>query len=404
MILSGKVARIHEQEARERYWILRRELEISIDDYSYEFGINDWRYENESEKIDKHIRKLESRLERNAKRNSTELKKRYQGEKRLHAHKNAFKRLLNYYKILLKDKKIITRKLFHLNMLWRDMNFVRTRLLREDFKRHERIPYHLDFCRGEASNLAVSDRPEIKSLMNQAAEEISPVGSSNQNGNEKAARTIVSLMIRLNDIRIKRLSEQLYRKNLYMILLVILLVLSLTIWNLDDKLVPEAIGKSDSKTTSMLNEIEQKKIIAHTQAQKNENQRSIFKKYITPAWMTGENFFLKFIDWMVNNPLVFIYMAGLTGGFFSAMMRFKPLQKLPGDELYIRWYRTTKPFIGAFGAMVLYIFVHANLVDANIVSNEIAEKLLKNPANATGFTFGFITGFSERFILPKIIN
>jgi hypothetical protein len=86
-------------------------------------------------------------------------------------------------------------------------------------------------------------------------------------------------------------------------------------------------------------------------------------------------------------------------------MKFQPLNKLPGDELYIFWYRITKPIIGAFGAMVLYLIIVSpafqESIDA-IVSAKVVDDLIKYPMSATGFAFGFLTGFTERIILPKL--
>jgi dolichol kinase len=108
---------------------------------------------------------------------------------------------------------------------------------------------------------------------------------------------------------------------------------------------------------------------------------------------------------MILNLLIFIFFAGFTGVVFSAMMKFQPLNKLPGLELYIFWYRITKPIIGAFGAMILYVIIVSpafrESIDA-IVSTNIVEDLIQQPKSATGFAFGFLTGFTERIILPKL--
>jgi len=85
-------------------------------------------------------------------------------------------------------------------------------------------------------------------------------------------------------------------------------------------------------------------------------------------------------------------------------MKFKPAESLPGDEAYIRWYVLTKPFIGAFGATILFVIISSKILSTDLINiNKIlAQELISNPVGSEGFTIGFLTGFSERIILPKL--
>jgi hypothetical protein len=117
-------------------------------------------------------------------------------------------------------------------------------------------------------------------------------------------------------------------------------------------------------------------------------------------WCVSKVEFL--LNLIVSTPTIFIFFAGLTGGFFSALMKFKPNKQLPGDELYIRWYRLTKPFIGAFGSMVIFVIITTGLFTMESISEAIQNGIVSNPISGAGFTFGFLTGFTERLILPKM--
>jgi hypothetical protein len=74
-----------------------------------------------------------------------------------------------------------------------------------------------------------------------------------------------------------------------------------------------------------------------------------------------------------NNPLLFVFFCGRIGGFFNAVMRF----------------HSPKPHTG-YGPIV------------NQSINPVFKEIAQNPYGAKGFTFAFLTGFSERIILPDL--
>lgn len=111
-------------------------------------------------------------------------------------------------------------------------------------------------------------------------------------------------------------------------------------------------------------------------------------------------------NWMVYNPLFFTFFAGLIAGFFSAVMGLQTSEIQPGADLYLRWYVLTKPFVGALGAVVLYIIVYADSFSVELPGlqgiGSLTQGLKAAPVGANGFAFGFIMGFSKRITLPKL--
>lgn len=59
--------------------------------------------------------------------------------------------------------------------------------------------------------------------------------------------------------------------------------------------------------------------------------------------------------------LAFIFLGGLTGVFFSVTTRTRPKDFVPGEDAYYMTYILTKPFIGALGAIILYILIQGEL-------------------------------------------
>ncbi|MEJ2169660.1 MAG: hypothetical protein P8X90_29495 [Desulfobacterales bacterium] len=409
-----KVSHIHEQEARERYWILRRDIEIHIETFAAKMNTDFIRYE-EGENISKYIEEREKELKR-----AIVSKFPNKNSKCWEEYKKIV-RPLYYYKILLLDVGYISNRLDHLNMLWRDMNFIRTRMLSEEIIDAERIPYQLDFCRSEATNMDAQSDPEVKSLMNQAAEELNPKDQTKTN-NIKAIRYITSLMVKLNDMRVKKLSEQVYKKSLYMTLLLILLTFSFCIFFLDDFLVSYATRSehnNEVSPSSISTNYNPARTIFSNSIRNNSDLvgAAIYCLKFPNAELHSEIFPINILmfTWnsfvwvvelilglIVSYPTIFIFFAGLTGGFFSALLKTEPVKKAQGDELFLRWYYITKPFIGAFGAMIIYIVVTTGLFNLDFIKGEIVQRLVYHPISGTGFTFAFLTGFTERIILPKL--
>lgn len=96
-----------------------------------------------------------------------------------------------------------------------------------------------------------------------------------------------------------------------------------------------------------------------------------------------------------NNVVFFVFFAGLAGGFFSVVMNVRRRVPTPGDDAYFGLYMLTKPLIGAFGAMIMFLI--GNLVPLTDTGTPLTALTQQG---ATLFGFAFLAGFSERLILP----
>lgn len=389
----GKVSSIHAQEARERYWILRRELEINICNFVSKIEIKNFEIKRDEESADDYIEYRKNIIKNhlitietgnNSKKNSGDRKK----IKCLKETADKLIRLLSYYNILLKDREYITRYENHLNLLWRDMTFIRTRLLTDFIIPNEKLQHHLDFCRIEASKLNVQDDPEIKAYLDSAALELDNYKEpDDEKKNIRSIRSIASVITRLNDIRIKRVHEQLQKKKMYLSVFIILLPLSFFLLYIDNLILMPPPEYMD-KPAEMLKIYTAEEILK-------------FDLWKLPG-LVFRNIFRHVFNLMMCNPLLFIFFAGLLGGFFSAVMRFQTSKSLPGDDAYLKWYVLTKPFVGALGATILFVIAYSGLLKVELINNGMLEQMTFSPVGAVGFTFGFLTGFSERIILPNL--
>jgi hypothetical protein len=396
-IKFGKVARFHEQEAKERYWILRRDIEIRISYCMAELGEPFKKYDkDEDESVEKYIEKLQGKIYKisNNQKQPAVNKKGSKLKNLNPSHDETCKlicKLLYYYKIILIDQHYISRQLSSITLLWRDMNFVRTRMLSEYIIDPEKLPYQLDFCKSEAATIGAQDDQEVKALFAQSAEFLDFENTSTKK-NKRARRSITSLMVILNNMRIQKLTEQVHKKKTYMSLFIILILLSLLLFFMNDHFLSQSYNKELSTARLWFLKI----IDNHS----TETSKIIY--VLIYLYNAGVSFLLSIIETIVRLPTVFIYFAGLTGGFFSAIMKFEPHKRLPGDEIYVFWYRITKPFIGAFGALVIYIIANAAVFELEFIDSEIKNSLIQQPVSSVGFTFGFITGFTERLVLPTV--
>jgi hypothetical protein len=389
--LLGKVSIVHFQEAHERYWILWRDIEAVLHKNAHHiknFKFREIRMEDTEtpEGIADYFDATTERLR--GLNSSTDSENKFI-EKIID--------VLPYYKILAKDRQLLSTSEKDLNTLWQDMNFIRIRLLNEVYSKDSDfdLALYLDFCREEARSMKVQDNPEIKELLHTAAldlvieEEKTEVGKSRKN-NEQTVRTISVILARLKGLRLKTFHEQLYKKNAYQGALLFLLPLAI-ILIYGHEIILAVPGGSFTEVaygpSITLNEFPRLGLFEQ------------FKALPLLPWMVT--------DWLVRsmsqNPLMFIFFAGLVGGFFSAVMKLRDNQGQLGEGAYYKWYVFTKPFVGALGAAILYIALKANFLQIKeIIGSNILTSILGSPIGAKGFTFGFIMGFSERIILPRL--
>ena len=385
--IFGKVSIVHYQAAHERYWILWREIEEKLYSTFFELGLDFKEIDKEKiqsdEEVDSHIHALKN-----------EILQKIKGSNNIAAKQGLS--LLNHYKILSKDRNFLTRHEKDLCILWQDMTFIRIRLFREVNICGSELANYLDFCREEARNLKVQDLPEIKETLHEAAVELagptnhnSKAATNADNSNIRTVRALSTILIRLNSIRLQRIHNQLKIKNTYQSALFFLLPLALILIFSKD-FVLKADGVEQAVYVPVWPDF--------FSADGSHFIQQIVKVVILPLYILG--------NWaaglMATNPIFFVFVAGLMGGFLSTVMKLRTPEGFPGEDAFFKWYVLTKPFVGALAAAILYVIVHTGVVHLDFQNIEIINDIVVGPIGAKGFTFGFLMGFSERIIMPQL--
>jgi hypothetical protein len=254
-----------------------------------------------------------------------------------------------------------------LNYLWRELTRVRIILL-DRVQSGDWAPYHLDFCREEAYRLALADDPEISEMLQKLAE------ATNEKGRraERARRVTRALLERFNSIRTGRIYQQHVNIRTYKFALAVLLVLSVALIANVDLFVP---GSGSSANPGPL-----------PSAQLHGSVAVVFEPVI--------RLYDELRRLLSTNTLAFVFFSGLIGGFFSVVTRVRDSNLIPGEDAYFLWYVLSKPFVGALGAMVIYVLFHGGFV-----SLELIQTLGTKPSPKL-FGFAFLAGFSERVAFP----
>lgn len=104
---------------------------------------------------------------------------------------------------------------------------------------------------------------------------------------------------------------------------------------------------------------------------------------------------------LATNILAFVFFAGFAGGAFSVAKRLRERELVPGEDAYFMWYVLTKPFVGALGAMILFVLVQADYVSFDALS-KIIGMLRLGQHGPEVFGFGFLAGFTERLVFPYL--
>ena len=278
-------------------------------------------------------------------------------------------------KILDDAKGLLTRRQDDLNYLWRELTRVRIMLLEKVFP-DELLPTQLDSCREEAHRLAVTKDPEVNDMLQRLAE-VTQEQDQSQN-RDRMFRAIRALLERFNTIRTGRIHQQFVNIRTYLAALLILIPISiLLIANADLVLGPEKwlpfppflpeIGSSLSGL-------------------------SFLWKLLTYPFTLAAHL-------LKHNILAFVFFGGLVGGFFSVVIRLRNQDLVPGEDAYFIWYVLSKPFVGALGAVILFM-----LFQSGMVSSDLLKGLTKTVMNTPGpevFGFAFLSGFSERIVFPE---
>jgi hypothetical protein len=365
---------IHRQDAKEKYWILWRELETAMYEKAMELGFSE--YSGFKEKTFTAVEQTIAAFRQFMTGRTGDL-----------AKAKTFGTLLLYARILSKQPLHLLNSADNLNMMWRDITFIRSRLLTDPgVIADERLPAQLEYCRLEWSKVSPSKDAGIEEMLHDTALELvnmedgdPPNGKTTNGNNHKARRTLATILAKLNHIRLNDINAQLRIKKIYNIAFIVLLLLSVLLLHLNERLVNQFVPYWVAYD-QFVNTIE---LLAPN------------------TWIKAPIDFAIFI--LQNNLLFYIFFAGLLGGFFSTVMKLRSREVNIGD-VYLRSYLLTKPIVGALGATIFYIIIKSNIVAIDSIQIKVIEQISQNSRmfGPLGFSFGFIMGFSERIILPTI--
>jgi len=332
-VLRGRASRHHLHEAKERYYNLKSITENNL--RKLKINLPDEDDVLSPEQVCKHL---------------CEQFDQKRAEKQQMPELDKCNVLISSWKTLIDIKRFVTRRPEHLNNLWRTMTRIRLELMEAGFLT-ENPTRHLYFCKEEAHRLGVRNDPEIKDMIEKLGEEITP----NVSQSPQFICTHRGLLERFNTIRTDRIHQQYINVKIYRRALTMLLILGgLLLWYGDF-------------------------FLGITPGNDPKYEGSLIATILT------------------YNSLTFVFFGGLLGGFFSVAMRERPRDRTPGDDAYQVNYIVTKPFIGAMGAVFMYILVLAGIFSSELVMDR--EALLNT--GALTFGFAFIAGFTERLVFPS---
>lgn len=398
------VSRIHYYEARERYFslmdLVRYQAKLrglNFPDFEYD---NNFEYPKDIEKIGDVIRDKTGLNEE---------------------EKNEYFTLLTCYESLIASRNSLTRRQGDLNRLWRTMARVRSRINRIIVK-PEMQSSQLYFCQEESFRLGVDNDPSIKSMLQDLAEAIDSKKDATA-PTPKYNCVLNALIERFNTIRTGRIHQQFVNVRTYTKAFVILMLISVILIQNHDFIMSiqnnpqfdnavtkeakepaspiKAVGKETTAKAAAVSPRQNKKGLADgaNLADTGPDGQEFSLLSIQDIWNFLRFFFKDVKEYIQNNMFAFIFFGGVTGGFFSVATRARTLDRKPGEDVYYTVYVLTKPFIGALGAIILYILIHSDFVTQNFLNDEMVQ-YMRNPGT-TAFGFAFIAGFSERIVFPK---
>ena len=368
---------IYRQEAKEKYWILWREVEGAIYDTAQELDFNDViiNKKDDPKAFDQIREKFHAFLSNN--------------------HKDIFSskkfcNLLFYAKILSNQPLKMLNKAEALNMIWRDITWVRSRLLTDNIISDDKLPNHLEYCRIECSKMCSEKDDSLEVMCHETALEIVDTKKTDFNPqndistSNKARRTIAFVLLKLNQKRLSDINKQLRIKRAYNAAFLLLVFLSLILLSLNDILMKDFFSSEY--------------IVNYFQAK----QKFLANLNFNPlSWIEAIIIFFSYM--LHNNHLFFMFFSGLLGGFFSTVMHLRSQDVNLGD-VFFPSYLLTKPIVGALGATVLYLILISKIIPIDLNQLTHLENINDNftMLGPLGFAFGFIMGFSERIILPTV--
>ena len=299
-------------------------------------------------------------------------------------------------KILDKASVLLTRRQDDLNYLWREMAHVHMMLL-EKILPEEFLPGHLDFFREEARRVASTDDADATEMIQKLAEVTQEQNPTKQD-KDRMIRASRALIERFTTIRTGRIHQQFVNIRTYRYALLMLAPIALLIMANKDVMLRlpdqrgserQASAKQPIQPVNMVLTKASAQTVTGGRPETGTSKLVLVQKFFERLTRTASG-------WLNNNILVFVFFGGLTGGFFSVVNRVRDRKLVPGEDAYSLWYVLTKPFIGALGAITLYILFQAGFVSLELLDG------LGNQAGAKAFGFAFLAGFSERIAFPKL--
>lgn len=326
--------------------------------------------------------------------------------------------LLTCYEAIVSSIIYLTRKQGDLNRLWRTMARVHSRLVRiivtSDLQSE-----HLYFCHEEAFRLGLDNDQNIKAMLQELAESI----DSKKVPSPKYQCVLCALIERFNTIRTDRIHQQFLNVKTYGKAFFMLMIVSVVLIVNHDLIMNEfnnpqfskgaengsRINENAGEPKKDLNELKAKpislKLTATNENVREEDKSNVIdeEKDATDTKYNTGNLFYRIYgginNLLKNNMFFFVFFGGLTGGAFSLATRARRVDREHGEDVYTSVYVLTKPFIGALGAIILYILMHTSFLTQNLIKENMIS-YLRMPG-AVSFGFAFIAGFSERLIFPQ---
>ena len=277
---------------------------------------------------------------------------------------------------LSRAEDLLTRCQEDLNNLWRALT--RIRLIIFDRLYGDTIMSHqLDFCREEAYRLSVENDPEVKDMLQKLAE---ATATGDQKEDVRLVKRITCALIeRMNTIRTRRIYDQYVKIRTYKAAFWTLMLLALLLIFNADLLVIEPV----TVTFPTYTPLEELKLKGGDAPGIVATLRILFVYHVDVL-----SFLLK------NNVIAFVFLSGLIGGLFSVVMRVRDRARVPGEEAYFRYYVLTKPFVGALGAVIVYVLFQSHFIQMSLVDE------FTGNVGPQVFGFAFLSGFSERIVFP----
>lgn len=272
--------------------------------------------------------------------------------------------------ILKSTSGLLTRRQHDLKFLWREMTLVHIMML-EKVIPADWLPAQLDFCREESRRLATTKDPEI----NESIQRLSEIMDRKDENRLEKVRILRILLERFTTIRAGRIHEQFINIQCYLKAFFTLVPIAVILVANDHLLVGKPTVLLQFPTADFSGGL-------------GVNSLYELGSFI-PAFV---------VYLLTSNLLAFVFLAGLTGGFFSVTIRMRGQELIPGEDAYFNWYVLTKPWMGALGAAILYILLQAGFVQFDL--GDTAGKL--SEPGAALFGFGFLAGFSERIVFPSL--